>query len=307
MKILVTDGISKSASTRLKELGHELIEQFYEIDDLDIAVKDVDSIIIRSATKIRKRTIDAAAETGRLKLIIRAGVGIDNIDYKYAKSKGITVKNTPRASSDAVAELAIAHMFCIARFMGAANATMRNGQWNKKKYKGTELSGKKLGLIGFGRIARETARKARALGMQIYYTNRRGDRNYSDYKWCTIDELIKTVDFISLHIPYDKEKGAVIGKEQFDMMKDGVYIVNTARGGVVDEKALLEALNSGKVAGAGIDVFEDEPTKNLELVNHEHVSVTPHIGASTKEAQMRIGVELVIIINSWEDDDEQGL
>ena len=307
MKILVTDGISESASARLKELGHEVIEEFYEIDDLDIAVKDADAIIIRSATKIRKRTIDSAAEARRLKLIIRAGVGIDNIDHKYAKSRGIEVRNTPRASSDAVAELAIAHMFCIARFMGAANSTMRGGQWNKKKYTGTELSRKKLGLIGFGRIARETARKARALGMQIYYTNRRGDRNYSDYKWCTLEELIKTVDFISLHVPYNKEKGAIIGKEQFNMMKDGVYIVNTARGGVVDESALLDALNSGKVAGAGIDVFEDEPTMNEELVNHEHVSVTPHIGASTKEAQMRIGIELVNIINNWEDDDEQGL
>ena len=303
MKILVTDGIAQSASARLRELGHEVIEQFYEIDDLDEAVKDADAIIVRSATKIRERTINAAAETGRLKLIVRAGVGIDNIDHEYAKTKGIEVKNTPRASSDAVAELAIAHMFCVARFIGPANATMRQGEWNKKKYTGTELSRKKLGLIGFGRIARETARKARALGMRIYYTNRRGDRNYSDYHWCTLEELIKTSDFISLHIPFDKEKGAVLGKEQFDMMKDGVYIINTARGGVVDEDALLDALNSGKVAGAGIDVFENEPTKNTELVNHCRVSVTPHIGASTKEAQKRIGIELVNIINNWEDDD----
>lgn len=307
MKILVTDGISATAAARLRELGHEVVEQFYEIDDLDKAVKDADAIIVRSATKIRERTIDAAAEAGRLKLVIRAGVGIDNIDHKYAESKGIAVRNTPRASSDAVAELAIAHMFCTARHIGAANATMRNGEWNKKKYTGTELSRKKLGLIGFGRIARETARKARALGMQIFYTNRRGDRNYSDYKWCTLEELLTTVDFVSLHIPYNKEKGAVLGKEQFDMMQDGVYIINTARGGVVDEKALLDALNSGKVAGAGIDVFEDEPTMNIELVNHDRVSVTPHIGASTKEAQMRIGIEIVNIINNWEDEDEQGL
>lgn len=307
MKILVTDGISASASIRLKELGHEVIEKFYEIDELDIAVKDADAIIVRSATKIRERTIDAAVETGRLKLVVRAGVGIDNIDHKYAESKGVAVRNTPRASSDAVAELAIAHMFCAARFIGTANATMRNGEWNKKRYSGTELSGKRLGLIGFGRIARETARKARALGMKIYYTNKRGDRNYSDYKWRSLEDLLKKVDFISLHIPFDKKRGAVLGKEQFDIMKDGVYIINTARGGVVNEQALLDALNSGKVAGAGIDVFEDEPTMNTELVNHERVSATPHIGASTKEAQMRIGIEIINIINNWEDEDEQGL
>lgn len=307
MKILITDGLEKNAADRLRELGNELVEQFYEINDLDNAVKDADAIIVRSATKIRKRTIDAAAETGRLKLIIRAGVGIDNIDYKYAESKGIAVRNTPRASSDAVAELAIAHMFNAARFMGAANASMRNGEWNKNKYNGTELSGKRLGLIGFGRIARETARKARALGMKIYYTNRRGDRNYSDYKWRTFDELIQKVDFVSLHIPFDENKGAIIKKEQFDMMKDGVYIINTARGGLVDEKDLLDALNSGKVSGAGIDVFEDEPTTNMDLVKHERVSATPHIGASTKEAQMRIGIEIINIINNWEEEDEQGL
>ena len=194
MKVLVTDGIAESAAVRLRELGHEVVEQFYEIDALDEAVKDTDAIIIRSATKIRERTIDAALETGRLKLIVRAGVGIDNIDHAYAESKGISVRNTPRASSDAVAELAIAHMFCVARFIGHANTTMRNGEWNKKMYKGIELSGKKLGLIGFGRIARETARKARALGMQIYYTNRRGDRNYSDYHWCSLEEMISKVD-----------------------------------------------------------------------------------------------------------------
>ena len=133
MKILVTDGIAESAAARLREQGHEVVEKFYEIDDLDVAVQDADAIIIRSATKIRERTIDAAAKTGRLKIIIRAGVGIDNIDHEYAKSKGIIVKNTPRASSDAVAELAIAHMFCVARFIGPANSTMRNGEWNKKK------------------------------------------------------------------------------------------------------------------------------------------------------------------------------
>ncbi|MFO7612085.1 MAG: D-2-hydroxyacid dehydrogenase [Clostridia bacterium] len=307
MKILVTDGISGTAADQLKELGHEVVEKYMDVEELKEAVKEFDAIIIRSATKIRRETIDSAAITGKLRLAIRAGVGTDNIDADYAEENGIAVRNTPRASSDAVAELAIAHMLCAARFIGAANATMRAGKWNKNSYTGTELSGKRLGLIGFGRIARETARKARALGMKIYYTNRAGDKNYSDYKWLPMEELLRKVDFVSIHTPFDKDRGALIGEKEIAMMKDGVYIINTARGGVVNEKALLDALNSGKVAGAGIDVFEEEPTSNMELINHERVSATPHIGASTREAQSRIGIEIVNIINNWEGKDEQSL
>ncbi|MBN1624231.1 MAG: D-2-hydroxyacid dehydrogenase [Clostridia bacterium] len=298
MKILVTDGMDKAAVEKLKAAGHEVIEEFYQIDALDDAVKNADAIIVRSATKVRRRTIDAAMETGRLKLIIRGGVGIDNIDAEYAESKGISVRNTPIASSNAVAELALAHMLAVSRFVGISNATMRNGEWNKNKYNGVEISGKTLGLIGFGRIARSLGEKAAALGMTVVYTDILGDLNYKGYEYLDLPELLKKADYISLHVPFDKNQGALLGSDEFAAMKDGVYIVNCARGGVVDEKALLDALNSGKVAGAGIDVYEEEPSANTALINHENVSVTPHIGASTKEAQKKIGMEIVTIIEN---------
>jgi len=298
MKILVTDGMDKTAAEKLRAAGHEVVEEHYEIDELDTAVKDADAIIVRSATKLRERTIDAAAETGRLGLIIRAGVGVDNIDVAYAESKGITVRNTPMASTNAVAELALAHMLAVSRFLGDSNATMRNGEWNKKKYKGREIAGKTLGLIGFGRIARSLGEKAKALGMDVIYTDILGDLEYEGYEYFELPELLGKADYISLHVPFDKKKGAILGIKEFDLMKDGVYLVNAARGGVVDEKALLDALNSNKVAGAGIDVFEEEPTANSELLNHPNVSVTPHIGASTVEAQKRIGLEIVSIIEN---------
>jgi len=299
-KILVADGMDKKAAAELKSLGHELIEEHYELAELNEKIKDVDAIIIRSATKLRKETIDAAKETGKLKVMIRAGVGLDNIDVQYAKDNGFAVRNTPSASSSAVAELAIGHMFTLARHIHSANVTMRNGQWNKKAYKGIELGGKTLGLIGFGRIAQSTADKANALGMNVIYTDCLGQKEGCDqFKFRTKEELIKESDFISLHIPYIKEVGAVLGENEFDMMKDGTYIVNCARGGVVDEKALLNALDTGKVAAAAVDVFEEEPTPNEALINHEKVSVTPHIGASTAEAQSRIGDEIIDIIKEY--------
>ena len=297
LKILVTDGMDKGAVCTLKDIGHEVTEQFFEPEELKEQVKNFNVMIVRSATKVRKEIIDSALQSGNLKLIIRGGVGVDNIDVSYAESKGIKVRNTPKASSSAVAELALGHMFSLARFIGIANVTMREGKWNKKKYTGIELSGKTLGLIGFGRIGRELAKKAKALGMKIVYTDILGlAKDCSEYSFVSPDKLLADSDFISLHVPGNKDKSPVIGKPEFSKMKDGVYLINCARGSVVDEVALLEALNSGKFAGAGIDVFLEEPTKNLELVNHEKVSVTPHIGASTKEAQKRIGAEVVSII-----------
>ena len=296
-RILVTDGMEKSAIEALKGKGYEIVEQFYEVEELKEQIKKFDCIVVRSATKVRQPIIDAAMETGQLKLIIRGGVGVDNIDVEYAKSKGITVANTPNASSASVAELAIAHMFNIARYVHIANHTMRLGKWDKKKYEGIELSGKTLGLIGFGRIAKETAKRAKALGMKVVYTNRSGDQNDGEFKYVPMDELLASADFISLHIPGSKDK-PVIGEAEFGKMKDGVYIVNTARGGVVCEDALINALDSGKVAAAALDVFVEEPTKNERIYTHEKISLTPHIGASTMEAQERIGEEIVQIITS---------
>lgn len=300
IKILVTDGMDKKAVKSLEDAGFEVVQQFYEVEELKDKVKEFDAIVVRSATKIRKEIIDAALETKRLKLVIRAGVGVDNIDVNYALEHGIQVRNTPNASSASVAELAIAHMFAIARNIHIANVTMRDGQWNKKQYKGIELNGKTLGLIGFGRISSQVAKKAHALGMKIVYTDLLGAaEGYDEYSYVSQDELLANSDFISIHVPFNKERGAVLGEEQFEKMKDGVYLVNTARGGVVCEESLIKALNSGKVAAAAIDVFEEEPTKNETLYTHSKVSVTPHIGASTKEAQARIGVEVVEVITKY--------
>lgn len=298
IRILVADGMEQAAIEELRNSGFEVVEQFYEVEELKKQIKEFDVIVVRSATKVREPIIDAALETGRLKLIIRGGVGVDNIDVEYAKSKGITVANTPNASSASVAELAIGHMFCIARFIHIANHTMRQGKWEKKHYEGVELAGKNLGLIGYGRIAKETAKKAMALGMKVVYTNRSGDKNDPDFKFVTMDELLAKSDFISLHIPGSKDKKAVIGEAEFAKMKDGVFIVNAARGGVVCEDALIKALDSGKVAAAALDVFADEPTKNEAIYTHPKISLTPHIGASTAEAQLRIGEEIVSIIKN---------
>ncbi len=297
IKILVTDGMDKGAVQTLKDMGNEVTEQFFEPEELKEQVKNFNLMVVRSATKVRKEIIDSALQTGNLKLIIRGGVGVDNIDVDYAESKGIKVRNTPKASSSAVAELALGHMFSLARFIGIANATMRESKWNKKQYKGIELSGKTLGLIGFGRIGRQLAKKAKALEMKIIYNDILGPaKDCPEYSFVSLDKLLADSDFISLHVPANKDKSPVIDKAEFTKMKDGVYLINCARGSVVDEVDLLEALNSGKVAGAGIDVFPEEPPQNLELIRHEKVSVTPHIGASTKEAQKRIGVEIISII-----------
>jgi D-3-phosphoglycerate dehydrogenase len=289
--------MEKSGVDKLRSSGFEVIEQFYQPEELAEQIKHFDVIVVRSATKVRKPIIDSALQTKQLKLIIRGGVGVDNIDVEYAEQNGIRVTNTPNASSASVAELAIGHMFCLARYIHVSNVTMRQGKWNKKQYEGIELNGKTLGLIGFGRIAKETAKRAQALGMKILYTNTSGSKEgYDEYKYCTLDDLLSKSDFISLHIPALKGGGAVIGEAQFAKMKDGVYLINCARGGVVDEEALIAALDSGKVAGAAVDVFAEEPTKNERLNTHDRVSVTPHIGASTIEAQERIGAEIVDII-----------
>ena len=300
MRILVTDGMDKTAVASLKDLGHEVVEQFYEPDQLGAALKDFDVCVVRSKTKVRANHIDEAAG-GKLKLIIRGGVGVDNIDVKYAEGKGITVRNTPGASSQSVAELALAHMFACSRYISVAGATMRNGQWEKKSYgKGVELCGKTLGIIGLGRIGRCLAKMAKGLGMTVIASSRTktsGEDAGTGVKFVTMDELFAKSDFISLHMPAGESP--VVTAETIAKMKDGVIIVNTSRGSNIDEAALLEALNSGKVRAAGLDVYADEPTKNLELVSHPMVSCTPHIGAATGEAQKRIGAEVVEIISSF--------
>lgn len=299
MRILVSDGMEKNAFDKLIAKGYDVLDKHFEDEELKQKIKEFDIIIVRSATKIRKPLIDAA-KNGKLKLIIRGGVGVDNIDVDYAAQNGIMVKNTPNASTISVAELTLAHMFAISRYVNISNVTMRNGKWEKKKYKGVELYGKTLGLIGFGRIAKEVAKRAYAMGMNIIYYDKLGmAKGYNNYEFCEFQALLMKADYISLHIPFDKKQGAVIGEKELDMMRDGVYIINCARGGVIDEKALIDGLNGGKVAGVGIDVFENEPEPCRELVNNDRVSVTPHIGGSTVEAQKRIGMEIVNIIDKY--------
>ena len=295
VRVLTNDGLQKGAINKLTSLGFEVVNNHYDKYELGTTLKEFDILVIRSATRVTADILDQA-QGGKLKLIIRAGVGIDNIDVLYATQKGIVIKNTPNASSESVAELAIGHMFALARFIAISNCTMRDGQWNKKKYEGIELGGKTLGIVGMGRIGKALAKKAEALGMNVIYNDIFGKQDELIYEFLELDEILRSSDFISLHVPYDKEKGYLLGKDQFNIMKDGVYLINCARGKVVEETALLEALDNGKIAGAGIDVFEEEPTKNKALVNHPKVSVTPHIGAATKEAQERIGEEVVATI-----------
>lgn len=301
MRILVTDGMDKTAMAQLREAGHEVVEQFYAPEELGAALREFDAVVVRSKTKVRANHIDEA-KGGKLKLIIRGGVGVDNIDVKYAEANGITVKNTPKASSQSVAELAMGHMFSCARYLSIAGHTMREGKWEKKAYgKGIELQGKTLGIIGFGRIGQHLGVMAKAIGMNVvaYSTTRRPEVEAKfGIPYVTLEELLAQSDFISLHAP--AAPGApLINADTIAKMKDGVVIINTSRGANVDEDALLAALESGKVRAAGLDVYADEPTANAALYSHPMVSCTPHIGAATVEAQKRIGTEIVDIIRSF--------
>ncbi len=298
IKVLTNDGLESTAIAALETLGAEVVNEHFGQDVLGEKLKEFDAVVIRSATKLTSDVFEVEAG-GKLKLAIRAGVGIDNIDIPAAQGKGVTVRNTPAASSDSVAELAIGHMFALARFIAIANYTMRNGEWNKKKYQGTEIAGKTLGIVGMGRIGQSLAKKATALGMKVVYYTIEGKHDELTYDFVSLEEVLKTSDFISLHVPYDKNAGSLIGKKELQLMKNTAYLINCARGKVVDEAALLEALDNGEIAGAGIDVFEEEPTKNEKLINHVKVSVTPHIGAATEEAQTRIGEEVVSVIKEF--------
>lgn len=299
MRILVTDGMDKSAIAALKAKGHEVVEQFYVPEELGAALRDFDAVVIRSATKIRKAQLEAARDS-RLKLIIRGGVGVDNIDVADAEAMGITVRNTPNASSNAVAELAIGLMFSCARFISLAGHTMRQGKWEKKAYgKGFELGGKTLGIIGYGRIGKRIGDIAQGIGMNVIAYQRHPKPEYEcdTMHFVSLEELFHTADIIALSTPALGKP--IINAESIAAMKDGVVIINTSRGANIDEAALLDALNSGKVRAAGLDVWNEEPTRNEALSTHPAVSALPHIGASTAEAQKRIGSEIVSIIENF--------
>ncbi|RKZ32927.1 3-phosphoglycerate dehydrogenase [bacterium] len=296
-KILICDKVAPELLEGVKALGHNVLYQTgMSEEELIKIVPEYNAMVVRSATKVTEKVIDAGLSS--LKVIIRAGVGIDNIKHQYAREKGIAVRNTPAASSPSVAELAIGHMFSVYRYIARSTWRMRTGdqfKLIKKESQGRELAGKTLGIIGIGRIGKEVAKRANALGMNIIAYDAFVDNPGLDYvKMVTLDNLLTDADIVSLHIP--KGEKPVIGKTELDKMKDGAVLINTARGGVVDEDALLDALNSGKLWGAAVDVWIGEPQPKPELVNHPLVSATPHLGASTTEAQLRIGEEVVKIL-----------
>ncbi|GGF17553.1 D-2-hydroxyacid dehydrogenase [Flavobacterium limi] len=307
MKVLANDGISKSGILALEKGGFEVITTKVAQEQVAnfINENNVEVILVRSATKVRKDIIDACPG---IKIIGRGGVGMDNIDVDYAKSKGIHVINTPASSSESVAELVFGHLLSGVRFLHDSNRNMplegdSNFDGLKKAYaNGTELRGKTLGIVGIGRIGQATAKMALGLGMKViaadgFIPSVDVKVEFFDGQSITttivpqsLESLLKESDFITLHVP--AQDGYIIGEKEFEIMKNGVGIVNCARGGVIDEVALVKALDSGKVAFAGLDVFENEPKPEMAILMHSKISLTPHIGAATGEAQDRIGTEL---------------
>ena len=315
IKVLANDGISASGEKALQKAGFDVITQKVAQEQLANVIneKDIVVLLVRSATKVRQDLIDACPG---LKMIGRGGVGMDNIDVEYARAKGLEVINTPAASSASVAELVFAHLFGMVRFLYDSNRQMPlDGDSSfkdlKRSYaKGKELAGKTLGIIGFGRIGQEVAKRAIGLGMNVVAHDKFIDSVNIDLNFfngqkmnfeiipTSLEKVLKKSDFITLHIPKIDDK-AVIGAEEIGMMKDGAGIVNAARGGVIDEDALIFALEKGKLDYAGLDVFENEPTPSIHLLMQANVSLTPHIGAATLEAQDRIGTELADKITAF--------
>ena len=290
VRILVADSVADSAVAKMKDAGHDVVIRNSETDGpIEDQIKGFDCIVVRSATKVTKDVIDGA---DALKLVVRAGVGLDNVDLEAAKEKGVKVLNTPEAPTVSVAEMVIALMFALSRRLPSADSSMKDERWEKKKLKGTELWQKTVGIIGFGRIGCEVARRARALEMEVLafdvvdidaacveYGAERAEK----------EDLLKRADYVTLHVPLLPETRGLIGEKELDMMKESASIINTARGGVIDEQALLRALDENKIAGAGLDVFEKEPPVDWRLVKHPKVIATPHLSSSTSEAQVRVG------------------
>ena len=296
-RVLICDAIAADAVERMRAGGLVVDEKIGMTPEaLEAAIVDYEAVVVRSATKIKAQHIAAAKN---LKVIVRGGVGVDNIDVAAAEAEGVRVMNTPSASSTSVAELALALMFSLARQIPRADQSMKSGAWDKKTFaKGMELEGKTLGILGVGRIGRALARKASALGMVVIGADPALGTTGSVDGLTLLgpDDVYRRADFISLHLPKVAGTPATIGREQLAQMKNGVFVVNCARGGVVDEAALFEALESGRVAGAALDVFEVEPPKELRLVGHPQVIATPHVGASTVEAQARVGLVVAEIL-----------
>jgi len=286
VKVLISDPIADEGVKMLMEAGLTVdLRTDISAEELKKVIGGYDAIVVRSRTKLTAEVLEKATS---LKAIARAGVGLDNIDTGYAKEKGVEVFNSPEAPCNAVAELVIGLILCMARHITVADSTMKQGKWEKNRLKGIELAGKKVGIIGLGRIGAATARRVKAFDADVVYWSRtrKPDAEVEiGIRWMEFKELLKVSDIVSLHLPGSPETHHIIGEKEIGLMKDGVYVVNAARGGIIDEAALKAALDSGKVAGAALDVFESEPSPDPELVRRANVVCTPHIGAGSVEAQ----------------------
>jgi len=292
MKILITDKMADEAIQLFKDAGHEVTYDEMDGETLLKEISKYDALMVRGRTKAVAEIVQSGAD-GQLKVIGRAGVGVDNVDIKKAAENNIPVVNAPTGSTASVAELSIAHMLALIRFIPKSDSSMKKGEWLKKQFKGTELSGKTLGLLGSGNIAQHTAKLAIGFGMNVlvyspHCTDEKAKKMGATK--ATMDDLLKKSDFVSMHMPHTKDTHYLINKNNIKLMKKTAYLINCSRGGTVEEEALYDALKNGIIAGAGIDVFESEPpAKDNNLLTLENVVVTPHLGANTKEAQIRAG------------------
>ncbi len=294
-KILIADPLSPDAMDKLESFPEfdVTVKSGMDEDELVATIPDFHAAVVRGATKITSKVIDAASN---LEIIVRAGIGLDNIDVEAAQTKGIQVANTPAATSISVAEHTFGLMLAAVRNHGKANLSMKEHKWEKKVLSGTEVYGKTLGVIGFGRIGQEVAKRALAFGMNVIAFDIIEVQTDLDVQQASFEEVLGQADIITLHLPLTDKTKHLISDKEFDSMKDGVILINASRGGTVDEQALHKALESGKVRATGLDVFEKEPPDEFALVDHPNVIATPHIGAAAKEGQKRAGMEVVSIL-----------
>jgi D-3-phosphoglycerate dehydrogenase len=300
MKILVSDKMAEEAIQVLKDAGHEITYEEYDANTLLKEIPKYDALMVRSRTKAIKEVVEAGAK-GNLKVIGRAGIGVDNIDIETAGKLGIPVVNSPTGATASVAELTIGHMLSLSRHIARADKTMKKGEWAKKQLKGFELGGKTLGLIGTGNIGKYTAKLAQCFGMKVVgydpFISKEDMTKDDIQKIEKLDALMKKSDYISLHLPHIPATHHIVNKEMISKMKPSAYLINCARGGTVDEKALYDALKQGKIAGAALDVYESEPPEKSPLFELDNVVLTPHLGASTKEGQIKAGTVCAEQIN----------
>jgi len=294
MKILISDKTASKCAEILRTAGHEVDEKFgISPDEFKSIIANYHGLIVRSATKVTREIIGLARN---LKVIGRAGSGVDNIDCATAEEKNIVVMNTPGGNTNAVAELTIGYMFALSRDIYNTSKSLKEERWDKKKFMGVELLNKTLGILGYGKIGRSVALKSKCLGMEVLcydpYVGRDIIDQFSIRLMADIEQVLSVADYISVHVPKKPETQNMISKEQFKIMKKGVFLVNCARGGIIDEKALLGALNEGIVAGAALDVFEVEPPEDFSLIKHPKILCTPHLGAATHESQENVAVKI---------------